>query len=76
MEPNDTSKESSFDIAALVAGLTEMRDSLMLLSTLIKDYKATLDWDVHGEGLLKAMEATSQAARGTQWSGTRPERSD
>lgn len=76
MEPNDISKETSFDIVELVAGLNEMRDSLTLLSTLIKDYKATVDWDLHGEGMLKAMAAISQDAGGTQWSGPRPHDSD
>ena len=76
MEPNDTSKETSFDIAELIAGLNEMRDALVELSTLVKDYKATVDWDLHGEGMLKAMAAISHAAGGTQWSGPRPQGSD
>jgi hypothetical protein len=72
MEPNDTSKDPSFDMMKLAAGLNEMRDALVELSTLIKDYKATVDWDLQGAGMLKAMEAISQAARGTQGSVTRP----
>ena len=76
MESNNTSKEPSFDMMKLAAGLNEMRDALVELSTLIKDYKATVDWDLQGGGMLKAMEAISHAARGTQGSGTRPEDSD
>jgi hypothetical protein len=62
MEPNDTSKETSFDIVELVSGLNEMRDCLILLSTLIKDYKATVDWDLQGVGRSEAMEVLAQAA--------------
>jgi hypothetical protein len=71
MEPNDTSKETSFDMMKLAAGLNEMRDTLVLLSTLIKDYKATMDWDNQGEGMLKALEVVMQAARSSEGSGSR-----
>jgi hypothetical protein len=50
-----------------------MRYTLILLLTLIKDCKATVDWHLHGDGMLEAMEAISQAARGTQGSATRQE---
>jgi hypothetical protein len=60
MDPNETSKETSSDMMKLAAGLNEMRDALVVLSTLIKDYKATMDWDRCGAGKLTGMSETGQ----------------
>jgi len=43
-QPDDPSKETSSDTTPLAAGFNEMRDTLVLISMLIKDYRATLDW--------------------------------
>jgi hypothetical protein len=69
MEPDDTSKEASFDMKQLATGLNEMRDSFVLLSTLIKDYRASVDWDFQGDGTYRAMKVVAKAARESQGSG-------
>ena len=76
MEPNDTSNEANFDMVELVNGLNEMRDALVSLSMLVKDFKSTLDWERKGEGTLEAIEVLAQVASRLEGSRTRPERSD
>ena len=76
MEPNDTSNAANFDMIELVNGLNEMRDALVSLSMLVKDFKSTLDWERKGEGTLEAMEVLAQAATRLESTRTRPEGSD
>jgi hypothetical protein len=76
MEPNDTSKETSFDMVELVNGLNEMRDALVSLSMFVKDLKSTVDWERKGEGMQEAMAVLAQAASRLEGSGTRPQAPD
>ena len=56
----------------LAAGLNEMRDTLIELSTLIKDYKATVDWYLQGTGMLKGHGSDIPGRKGKSrvWNAT------